>query len=459
MKMVAKPGRLAAAALGMALAAVGLLASAPAIAAARPQPAGHRIDAPAALPGPGAPWQRALSDDGLTGPGWPQKVPRPGSSSELNAIYCNTVKDCWAVGEYNLHGAGLNQVLHWNGKRWSEVTAPQPGGTSMNDSSELFGVRCLSSKSCWAVGDYEKKQAELSEALRWNGKHWAATGTPSPAGKAFGDFSDLFEPFCASASSCWAVGQYGTATIGSETFLNLVVHWNGRHWAKVTVPNPGGTGSGNVNTLSGIRCTRASNCWAVGTEGTESTVTILLNEALHWNGKHWVVASIPSPAGFGLDAFSELQGLACLTARDCWAVGSYGDASVSSPVTLNQALHWNGKHWAKATTPNPEGTGTGADNSLVNVTCFSSADCWAVGEISDSGSGPFLNEAMQWTGHKWVLRKTPDPGGLAAGDTSSLNAVRCPARKGCWAVGDQHGVSGPNLNQLLRWKGTKWVTG
>ena len=203
MRIVAKPGGIAAATLGIALAAAGLLASAPAIAAGRP-PAGHPVSnhgAAVAWPGPGARWQQAVSPGGLAGHtalAWPQNVPRPGSSSELEGIYCNTAKDCWAVGEYSQHDAGLNQILRWNGKRWSQVSAPQPGGTKNNDFSELIGVRCLSAKSCWAVGEYEKSEAQLAEALHWNGKRWYAVAVPSPAGTLGGDFNELFDVFCSS---------------------------------------------------------------------------------------------------------------------------------------------------------------------------------------------------------------------------------------------------------------------
>jgi hypothetical protein len=49
-------------------------------------------------------------------------VPEPGTDSELAGVSCASAKNCWAVGDYQSSaGAGLNQALHWNGRKWSQV--------------------------------------------------------------------------------------------------------------------------------------------------------------------------------------------------------------------------------------------------------------------------------------------------------------------------------------------------
>ena len=53
-----------------------------------------------------------------------------------------------------------NLVMHWNGKSWSRSAAPNPSKAD----DELFNVRCLSAKDCWAVGEYLKGQC-----LAWGG--------------------------------------------------------------------------------------------------------------------------------------------------------------------------------------------------------------------------------------------------------------------------------------------------
>jgi hypothetical protein len=46
----------------------------------------------------------------------------------------------------------LKQALHWNGKRWSQVHTPNPGGSGKGLVQALEGVRCSAAKNCWAVG-------------------------------------------------------------------------------------------------------------------------------------------------------------------------------------------------------------------------------------------------------------------------------------------------------------------
>ena len=42
-----------------------------------------------------------------------------GGIGELRGVYCASAGDCWAVGDAFAKSADLNQMLHWNGKKWS----------------------------------------------------------------------------------------------------------------------------------------------------------------------------------------------------------------------------------------------------------------------------------------------------------------------------------------------------
>ena len=48
-----------------------------------------------------------------------------------------------------------------------------------------------------------------------------------------------------------------------------------------------------------------------------------------------------------------------------------------------------------------------------------------------------------------------DPGGIADGDTNTLNSVRCVSLNDCWAVGN----ASPGVNEALHWNGTRWLAG
>ena len=228
----------------------------------------------------------------------------------------------------------------------------------------------------------------------------------------------------------------------------------------VHTPNPGGTGQDDVQAIDAIRCASARDCLAIGTYGTMGTTFILRNEALRWNGTKWSKLKTPNPGGTTTNGdFNELIGLGCANASNCWAVGAYGN--FGTETFLNEILHWNGKKWSQQTAPNPDGTGTEASNELIGANCVSATSCWAVGDygVISSGTGEILNEALRWNGKKWSLVSTPNPAGSSDNDQNDLFAVRCSSATFCWAVGDQQKSGGAQVNEALRWNGTKWSTG
>jgi hypothetical protein len=398
-------------------------------------------------------------------------VPVPGTSSGLSGVFCVSASNCWAVGEYEKGngstGMTLNQVLHWNGHKWSAVTVPNPGstGSGAGNVSVLNGVRCTSSSNCWAVGYYLKSGGELNEALHWNGHQWSQWATPNPGGSGGSSvyhFSLLSSVTCVSASSCWAAGDYGHIVGGiSEVLRNQVLHWNGSKWAKVPVPDPAGTALGNANLLYGVRCASPASCWAVGTFGTVGNPSQLNNQVLHWNGSKWGMVTVPSPGGSASDHVSYLFGAACTSVGNCWVVGSYGIQSTQDTFK-NQAFHWDGHHWSLVPTPQPDGSGAGASNLLEDVTCPTAVNCWAVGNygsIDSTGAGMILNQALHWNGHHWSLVSTPDPAGLADSNSDRLYGVRCATALNCWAVGNAQTFGKAQVNEALHWNGSKWSTG
>jgi hypothetical protein len=375
-------------------------------------------------------------------------APRP--LSQLFGVACTSPASCWAVGRINK--VPLNEALHWDGRRWSPVPAPRPG-----DASALDGVSCAAPASCWAVGYYDSPTAQLNEALHWNGRRWSLVATPSPGGTAAGGVSFLAGVRCTSPGNCWAVGTY-TKGPGAAPFLTEALHWNGRRWSLIATPSPAGTAAGDSSNLSDLRCFSAASCWAVGDYAPAGRPGVDLNLALHWNGRRWSQVTTPNP-GVG----NALNGVACASPVSCWAVGTYTTAgSPGSPgANLDQALHWNGRRWSQVRTPDPDGTGGGAVNELSDVTCTSPAGCWAVGDFGtiSGNTGIIENQVLRWNGRTWSLVHSPDPGGLANGDSNFLDRVRCASAASCWAVGYGAPAGQANRNQALHWNGRKWTTG
>jgi hypothetical protein len=369
----------------------------------------------------------------------------------LSGVTCSSGTVCWAVGSSEARDVTRNQVLRFNGRRWSPVPVPNPGGSGPDASSELSAVKCASASDCWAVGEFGKSHASLTQALHWNGRTWSRVAAPDPGGTHHGDFNDLSSVACVSAANCWADGVYGHPVGRNDVQLNLVLHWSGRRWSQARVPNPGGIKAGDVSALSAIRCPSAADCWAAGTSGQATTDGTFDNEVLHWNGKKWVTVTVPSPGKPDNDRTENgLDGLSCPPGGHCWAVGS--DSAPSG--SLDESLHWNGRGWHTAPTPDPA-SGTDDSDDLAGVSCTADTNCWAVGD--DNNGSTYLNEVLHWTGRTWLVVSVPDPGGSAAGDDNFLVADVCASAKDCWAVGDTEKQGGPEVNQILHWAGKKWA--
>jgi hypothetical protein len=251
-----------------------------------------------------------------------------------------------------------------------------------------------------------------------------------PAVPSPGVSSGLESVTCGSASDCWAVGSYTART----TQRNEALHWDGSSWSKIPTPDFG-YGSGHHSSLAAVACTSAGNCWAVGSYDNGTTQR---NEALHWNGSNWSKVATPDPGIAGSGAHG-LNGVSCVSRANCWAAGIHiSDRGIGR----NAVLHWNGAAWSAVTTPQPGENVAGDGRQLSAVTCTSASDCWAVGGyVGDSGSE--RDQALRWNGAQWLK--------AAARDNGALSSVACTSAAKCWAVRGQASGRG-----AVRWNGARW---
>jgi hypothetical protein len=89
-----------------------------------------------------------------------------------------------------------------------------------------------------------------------------------------------------------------------------------------------------------VAATSASNIWAVGDEDVSGAISTLI---LHWNGKTWARVSSPNPFCATCDS---LTGVAASSTKNAWAVGTL---NAGGEVVI---LHWNGTRWANSTSAN-----------------------------------------------------------------------------------------------------------
>jgi hypothetical protein len=212
------------------------------------------------------------------------KLPTSNSGGSLNAVSCASAKSCVAVGSYgNAAFDTLTLAASWNGKTWTTAKPSVPAGAA---SSALQSVSCLSSADCLAVGWYAKANGgSLGLAESWNGKRWTEVPLPKPGGSG-----ELFSLSCVSSKYCLAVGEDGAPGKSEGTPGSYV--WNGKSWSFKQVPvPPKGGGSTATSQLGGVQCLSATDCVAVGQLDLGSEEQFQYGFAGFWNGKAWRLAA------------------------------------------------------------------------------------------------------------------------------------------------------------------------
>jgi len=347
---------------------------------------------------------------------------------------CSSPTSCTAVGSALSHsGVVVPLAEQWNGTTWAIQATPRPARVPQ---SELTAVSCTSATACTAVGYYGTPgnfgNAFLPLVQRWDGTSWTIQNTPLPAGSLESVLSGVS---CTSATACVAVGYYRT----SSATATLVERWDGASWAIQSSPNV----VNNVQSvLAAVSCTSPAACTAVGFFYLRSHVGTL---AESWNGSSWMIQPTPNPGGGSVAIENKLAGVSCTSATACTAVGSSG--STGTFVTL--AERWDGTTWTTQTTANPVSAG---DNLLSGVSCASNVACTAVGH--DSRGGVSASLAERWDGANWSVEATPSP---PAALGSTMLTVACPSSTACAATGSWHNASGLDVTFEEAWNGSAWA--
>ena len=264
-----------------------------------------------------------------------EDVQAPYTDNNLNAVSCTGPSFCMAVGTYSGGGYGaVDQTLAemWNGTEWSILTTPDVG---TNANNYLYSVSCTSSTFCEAVGAQEGTYGLLIEV--WNGSSWSpqlTTGTG--CGGAYCPPEVLNSVSCLgpTGSDCIAVGDVPTSSGSSET---LAMSWDGTSWSVLSSPDP----DSGWNTLNGVSCVGASDCFAVGYASASSEPIYPLIE--EWNGSAWSV----SQSNSGTVAM-QLDGISCDSSdgtMGCLAVGHGPDSNPYAEL-------WDGSVWSAVGVPN-----------------------------------------------------------------------------------------------------------
>ncbi len=202
-------------------------------------------------PTAGASWSNATIPAGIKG---------------LYSVSCPTPSVCFAVGDGSGGGAILastNGGSSWSTNSGGSDTLP----TNLGVITSLYGITCLSTSDCNAVGAGINGGADDGAFLYYNGTAWTTQNYSSSGGELSGIT-------CTSSSVCIATG-YGGGSSQIYTTSSATSATGG--WS-VSASWPG-TGS----YLYAVACLSSTNCYAVGWSAGSGWMQVTTNGGSSWS--------------------------------------------------------------------------------------------------------------------------------------------------------------------------------
>ncbi len=316
----------------------------------------------------------------------------PHLTGTLLAVSCASATTCVAVGQ-NENGSTPVALADEDGN-WNVL--PVPAGVT-----SLTGISCISSADCLAVGSGPQGGVAVQLlSSRWV-QRWAIS-----------DESHLNSVSCTDQANCIAVGT------PAGTNSDDVFQFNGSSWTPMALPSlfDGVT----PNRLSGVSCSSATTCVAVG--------VISIGVILQYSGDTWSL-SYPTPSSNGtLSTYDEMNSVSCPALNFCAAVGSF----IQTQPGMDN-LMFDGSQWTGAVFMGTDTSAVSQDTTMTGVSCPTSTDCVALGfdaylANNTSGSGDVV---FHYRGSSWSV--------LSAPALPPLTSVSCPTVQLCVAVGTTSG--------------------
>jgi hypothetical protein len=161
--------------------------------------------------------------------------PLPDVGLNINSLFGVSMLpdgETWAVGYFvdaSFHEETL--VEHFDGSTWRVDPAPSPGARQ----NILYGVATISEGDVWAVGGFQDgKDTWHPLALHWDGSRWTQVAAAEP-----GATGNVLYAVSASKGRVFATGQHAGKHFPGKA---LVERWDGEEWDVVPSPaDPGGT--------------------------------------------------------------------------------------------------------------------------------------------------------------------------------------------------------------------------
>jgi hypothetical protein len=313
--------------------------------------------------------------------GWKETV--PAKEGSLDFVSCPTTGNCTAAG-------GPGQLIDETDGRCGTLTTaglpPNGSTTTVGQTPTIQSLSCRAAGNCAAVGVYgDKHGSPQGWLLLETGGVWApGVEARLPANASTDEGSYIYPAIdlqvsCVPNGDCASAGGYADAH-GQQ--FGMLMSEHAGHWSSAEqVPLPANAGpnpqQGNApqSPMGSIACPSARKCSAVGwyLDDHGKYHGLLLDEG---DGA-WSPSEVVFPSGGTAAAGASLDSVACPSAGNCLAVGTYKPTPAAfKPFVVPQR---NGRWSRGADVPPPEGVGENYNGDLVSVSCPSATTCLAVG--------------------------------------------------------------------------------
>jgi cytochrome c551/c552 len=316
----------------------------------------------------------------------------------LNSVACTSAGNCVGGGLYlDSNDVVQAMVVTDSNGVWGQpthLTLPDGASTTADTPrTSLNSVACTTAGNCTGVGYYQDGTSDFQAmvATESNGAWGQAVTLTLPTGAATtGQDASLLSVACTSAGNCVATGAYKDSNVAIDSQAMVATESNGV-WgpaAELGLPDGAATTAGGQDAqLVSVACASAGNCVAAGSyaDTSDANQAMVATEA---NGAWGEATELTLPSGAVAvtgDQDAVAQAVTCTSVGSCVAGGSYTDASGSQEAMA--ATEANGIWGQAAELALPTGAIAILGDQEAEVTslaCTSAGNCIAAGDYDDS---------------------------------------------------------------------------
>lgn len=365
-------------------------------------------------------------------------------NNELRSIACTSAGNCVAVGGYS---DPSNHAQVWieteSGGSWSSGTVSLAGLDGSASYASLAAVACPAAGACVAVGSYlDSSSTEQGLILTQSGSTWSAAKVPTSGLDAYTNPAlQLVSLSCAAVGSCVAVGSFDNA----HGQVGLILTDTGGSWsARAVSVNLPGVAAEPQSALRAASCPSSGECVAVGhlqdSAGNEQGL-IETERAGTWSASEVDASRLSAASNPRVD----LSTVACPTAGNCSALGTYRDGAPAPgsfrPLTVSSSGHvWQpaGSVSLPGDAQPDSGSGKTAQSDLAasGISCVSAGNCTAVGSYDQGAAGHEHPLALVQANGAWSPGTSVGlPADAATDPAGELTSIVCHTATDCVAAG------------------------